>query len=161
MSIYLCIVLLILFSSTTLVQGHDISDMNTDVFYIEGCEELVKLLDECDNKLEKNNDEIKRMIIKEYKIEHERNINIIEKLYSLSWNKFIIKIYNIDNDKFDCCIINYKIYQNCTIYYNKYSVYFDNNLNLYGLCENNDVYYLDVKLYELLKNKKWKGEINI
>jgi len=29
MSIYLCIVLLILFSSTTLVQGHDISDMNT------------------------------------------------------------------------------------------------------------------------------------
>ena len=28
MSIYLCITFLILFTSTTLVQGHDVSDMN-------------------------------------------------------------------------------------------------------------------------------------
>ena len=32
MSIYLCITLLILFTSTTLVQGHDVFDINTAVF---------------------------------------------------------------------------------------------------------------------------------
>jgi len=32
MSIYLCITFLILFTSTTLVQGHDVFDMNTAVF---------------------------------------------------------------------------------------------------------------------------------
>jgi len=52
MSIYLCIVLLILFSSTTLVQGHDISDMNTaDNILSSSSSELENTLTEHNNPI--------------------------------------------------------------------------------------------------------------
>jgi hypothetical protein len=52
MSIYLCIVLLILFTSTTLVQGHDFSDMNTaDNILSSSSSELENTLTEHNNPI--------------------------------------------------------------------------------------------------------------
>ena len=53
MSIYLCIVLLILFTSTTLVQGHDISDMNTadNILSSSSSSELENTLTEHNNPI--------------------------------------------------------------------------------------------------------------
>jgi hypothetical protein len=50
MSIYLCITLLILFTSTTLVQGHDVFDINT-ADYILSSSELENTLTEHNNPI--------------------------------------------------------------------------------------------------------------
>ena len=51
MSIYLCITLLILFTSTTLVQGHDVSDMNTADYILSSSSELENTLTERSNPI--------------------------------------------------------------------------------------------------------------
>ena len=51
MSIYLCITLLILFTSTTLVQGHDVSDMNTNDDILSSSSELENTLTEHNNTI--------------------------------------------------------------------------------------------------------------
>ena len=52
MSIYLCfITLLILFTSTTLVQGHDVSDVNTNDDILSSSSELENTLTEHNNTI--------------------------------------------------------------------------------------------------------------
>ena len=51
MSIYLCITLLILFTSTTLVQGHDVFDINTADSILSSSSELEKTLTEHKNPI--------------------------------------------------------------------------------------------------------------
>jgi hypothetical protein len=52
MSIYLCITLLILFTSTTLVQGHDVFDTNTaDSILSSSSSELENTLTEHNNPI--------------------------------------------------------------------------------------------------------------
>jgi hypothetical protein len=51
MSIYLCITLLILFTSTTLVQGHDVLDMNTADYFLSSSSELENTLTEHSNPI--------------------------------------------------------------------------------------------------------------
>ena len=51
MSISLCITFLILFTSTTLVQGHDVSDMNTADSILSSSSELENSLTEHNNPI--------------------------------------------------------------------------------------------------------------
>ncbi len=51
MSIYLCITLLILFTSTTLVQGHDVFDINTADSILSSSSELENTLTEHNNPI--------------------------------------------------------------------------------------------------------------
>ena len=51
MSIYLCINLMILFTSTTLVQGHDVFDINTADSILSSSSELENTLTEHNNPI--------------------------------------------------------------------------------------------------------------
>jgi len=51
MSIYLCITFLILFTSTTLVQGHDVFDINTADSILSSSSELENILTEHNNPI--------------------------------------------------------------------------------------------------------------
>ena len=55
MSIYLCITLLILFTSTTLVQGHDVLDID-----INTAESILSSSSELENTLTEHNNPIRR-----------------------------------------------------------------------------------------------------
>ena len=62
MSIYLCITLLILFTSTTLVQGHDVFDMNAAVLSNadDDDDSILSSSSELENTLTEHNNPIRR-----------------------------------------------------------------------------------------------------
>jgi hypothetical protein len=125
--------------------------MSVEKIYCEA-EELVKLLEETDDVNLQY--EITKLIFDNYKIKSDDMLHT---------DSFITMITNITEKGFCCNFISFgdDVYINSQLYnfnYENFDICYNDVLDMHFLNDYYDNYFIDNKLSEIIKDKKWNNQ---